>query len=78
MTLIEEFKKCLSAISYSRAGWDFQLLPAQREWEAREEKAALARARQIWADNPALRDDLRTEFAARNPLATMEEIERPA
>jgi hypothetical protein len=70
-----EFTKCLNTMSYSRAGWDFQLSPEQRAKEDREEKAALARARAIWAENPSAHDELRAAFAAASPLATMNEIE---
>ena len=75
MELIQEFTKCLSVMSNSRAGWDFQLSPAQRAKEDREEKEALAKARKIWAENPDRHDDLRKAFAAASPLATMREIE---
>ena len=74
-TLILEFKKCLGTMSHSRAGWDYQLSREQRAKENREEKEALARARAIWAENPAMHDDLREAFKAAGPLATMREIE---
>lgn len=72
---ITEFKKCLSIMSHCRAGWDFQLPPAQRAEENRQEKAALSRARSIWKDNPELHGDLRLAFKEEQPLATMSEIE---
>lgn len=70
-----EFVRCLNAMSHSRAGWDYQLPPAQKAKEDREEKEALTRARAIWAENEALREDLRAAFSGANPLATMHEIE---
>lgn len=73
--LIAEFTKCLGTMSHSRAGWDYQLPPAQRAEEDRQEKTALARARAIWAENPALHDELRAAFTVASPLATMREIE---
>ena len=73
---IAEFKKCLSTMSFSRAGWDYQLPPEQQAEEARDCADALAIARSIWAENPDMRDSLRAAFAAVNPLATMSEIER--
>lgn len=72
---IAAFTKALGTMSHSRAGWDFQLPPAQRAQEDREEKEALALARTIWAENPDLRADLRAAFDAANPLASMREIE---
>lgn len=74
--LIPEFKKCLVTMSHSRAGWDYQLPPAHRAEENRQEKAALVRARAIWLENADLHDDLRAAFAEIKPLATMAEIER--
>lgn len=73
--LISEFVKCLGTMSYSRAGWDYQISPEQRTKENREGKGALTRARAIWSENPALHDDLRAAFEAFQPLATMREIE---
>lgn len=73
--LISDFKKCLVTMSHSRAGWDFQLPPAQRAEENRQEKVALARARAIWAENAGLHDDLRAAFKDTQPLASMAEIE---
>jgi len=78
MELTEEFKNCLNTMSYSRAGWDYQLPPAQRAEENRQEREALARAREIWSENPDRHDDLRAAFKAARPLATMNEIERAA
>lgn len=75
MGVTEEFKKCLTTMSHSRAGWDYELPPAQRAAENRQEKEALSRARVIWAENPELHDDLRAAFAEASPLATMSEIE---
>jgi hypothetical protein len=75
---IIEFKKCLSTMSHSRAGWDYELPPAQKAKEDREEKAALARARAIWAESPELHDELRAAFKEASPLATMSEIEKSA
>lgn len=72
---IETFKKALTTMSHSRAGWDFQLSPEQRAKENREEKEALSVARAIWAENPDMHDDLRTAFKDTSPLATMSEIE---
>lgn len=73
--LIDEFKKCLSTMSHSRAGWDYELSPAQRAKENREEQEAKARARAIWRGNPSLHNDLRAAFKEASPLATMDEIE---
>jgi len=75
--LITEFRRCLGTMSHSRAGWDYDLPPAQRREEDRQEREALAGARAIWAENPARHDDLRAAFSAENPLATMREIEQP-
>ena len=74
--MIDEFKKCLRSMSHSRAGWDYQLPPAQKAAEDKAEATALARAREIWRDNPDAQDDLREAFKATSPLATMNEIER--
>lgn len=76
MDLITEFKKCLSTMSHSRAGWDYQLPPAQKAKEARECAEALARARSIWSGNETLHDQLRAAFKESSPLATMSEIEQ--
>lgn len=75
MELVAEFTKCLSTMSHSRAGWDYELPRQQRAKEDREEKEALARARAIWSENPDDRDALRAAFAAAKPLAKMSEIE---
>jgi hypothetical protein len=77
ISLIAEFQDCLRTMSHSRAGWDYQLPPDQRHEESRQEHEALARARAIWAENPAIHDGLRVAFTAANPLATMKEIETP-
>lgn len=76
MALIDEFKKCLLDMSHSRAGWDYQLPPHQRAAERAVEKSALVRAREIWAENPDLHDQLRAAFKDVSPLATMSEIEQ--
>lgn len=76
MTIIAEFTKCLSTMSHSRAGWDYDLPREQRAKENREEREALARARAIWSENPERHDELRAAFKAASPLATMSEIER--
>ena len=76
--LIEDFKKQLGIMSHSRAGWDYQLPPAQRAEENRQEKAALERARAIWSENPERQNDLRAAFKEYGPLATMDEIEKGA
>lgn len=76
--LTAEFKECLNRISYSRAGWDYQLPPDRRAEESRQERGALTRARAIWAENPGIHDDLRAAFSAASPLATMDEIQRAA
>lgn len=78
ISLTDEFKKCLSIMSHSRAGWDYQLPPKQRAEEDRQECEALARARSIWADNTDQHDALRAAFKEASPLATMSEIERTA
>jgi hypothetical protein len=76
--IIEEFKACLGTMSHSRAGWDYQLPPAQKAQEDRAEREALARVRAIWSDNPAMHEQLRAAFVDASPLATMSEIERGA
>lgn len=76
--LTDEFTRCLSIMSHSRAGWDYQLSREQRAKEDREEREALTRARALWAGNPASHDDLRAAFTAANPLASMREIEAAA
>lgn len=72
--LSAEFIKCLATMSHSRAGWDYQLPPAQRAEEKRQEAEALAKARSIWAENPDQQDKLREAFKVYGPLATMREI----
>ncbi len=72
---IAEFVHCLNTMSHSRAGRDYELPPAQKAKEDREERQSLACARAIWANNPDLHDDLRAAFAKNSPLATMCEIE---
>jgi len=78
MTLIEEFKQCLNTMSHCRAGWDYVLPAAQRAEEDRQEKAALIRARSIWAENPDLHEKLIVAFAIASPLASMSEIDQRA
>ena len=73
--IVSEFVKCLVAVSFWRAGWDFQLPPQQRDEETASGQKALARAREIWAENPDSHDDLRVAFKEASPLATMSEIE---
>lgn len=73
--MIEEFKECLLTMSHSRAGWDYQLSPAQRREEDRQEKTALGRAREIWTANPEMHEQIRAAFSEVSPLATMREIE---
>jgi len=72
--LITEFTKCLGEMSYCRAGWDYQLPKDQRAEEDRRCADALKRAREIWADNPAMHDALTDAFNDAQPLATMAEI----
>lgn len=73
--LVDEFKKCLTDMSYSRAGWDYSMPPHQRAAERDLEQKAKARARAIWSENPASHDDLRAAFKQTQPLVTMSEIE---
>lgn len=73
---VEDFTKCLGTMSHSRAGWDYDLPPAQRAEENRQAREALARARSIWASNPEMHDELRDAFKKASPLATLDEIER--
>ncbi len=73
--LVDEFKKCLTDMSYSRAGWDYSMPPQQRAEERAFEQKAKARARAIWAENPASHDYLRAAFKQTQPLVTMSEIE---
>lgn len=73
--LHDTFKRQLELISYSRAGWDYQMSPAQRAEEKAGERAALAKARSIWAENPDQHDELRAVFRETQPLATLSELE---
>ena len=73
--LTADFKRCLGTMSSCRAGWDYQLSPAQRADENRQEREALTRARAIWAENPSMQSDLRAAFDEAKPLASMREIE---
>jgi hypothetical protein len=73
---IIQFKSALSTMSHSRAGWDYQLPPAQKAKEDRECAEALARARSIWSENPNFQEQLRAAFKEASPLATMSEIEQ--
>jgi hypothetical protein len=79
-TMLTEFTKCLCRISFTRAGWDYHgsMSPEQKADERADELAALARARAIWAENPAAQIELRAAFKAYQPLATIDEIERTA
>jgi len=72
---IKAFTAALGVMSYARAGWDYQLPPAQRAEENRAAMNALAVARTIWAENADLQDDLREAFVTFGPLVTMSEIE---
>lgn len=72
---IEAFKTALKDMSYSRAGWDYQMSSMQRAQEAALEREARDSARAIWAENPDIQDDLRAAFTETSPLATMSEIE---
>ena len=75
--MLIEFRQCLCAVSFTRAGHDFyDMAPAQKQSEAASGARGMARARQIWADNPDLHDDLRAVFKDLGPLAEMREIER--
>jgi len=74
--LISEFSECLKTMSYCRAGWDYELSPEVKRREDKQCADALAKAREIWRENTAIRADLRAAFKAASPLATMEEIER--
>lgn len=75
--LIAEFTKCLGTMSHSRAGWDYDLPKDQRAKEDREERDALKRACEIWAENRPIHDALHEAFKIAQPLATMREIENP-
>lgn len=73
--LILEFKACLGTISYARAGWDvYDMPPDQKQAEASAKKTAMARAREIWRDNPGRRDEIEAAFREYGPLATLDEI----
>lgn len=72
--LIGTFTKQLTDMSYARAGWDYELTPAQRAEDNALERSALAQARAIWAENPDMQTALREAFARVSPLATMSEI----
>ncbi len=71
-----EFRKCLVDISFARAGWDYELRPAQKASEASMSADRMTRARQIWAENENQRDELRAVFRDAQPLVEMREIER--
>lgn len=72
-----EFRKCLSDISFTRAGYDVRKMPpAQKSSEAAAGADAMTRARQIWSENPDKHDELRAVFKELGPLATVDEIER--
>jgi hypothetical protein len=73
---VSSFKRALGIISHSRAGWDYDLSPAERAKEIADEKGSLAIARAIWANNPDQHEALRAAFAEAAPLATMDEIVR--
>ena len=76
-TLQAEFRKCLTEISFTRAGYDVrQMAPAQKSKEAARASDCMMRARQIWADNPDKRAGLRGVFQDVEPLIEMREIER--
>lgn len=72
---LHDFVRCLGTISHYRAGWDYDLSPAQRAKENADEKAALAKARAIWAANPDNHDVLREAFRKAQPLAVLSEFE---
>ena len=74
--LQSEFRKCLCEISFTRAGWDYELPPAQKSKEAAMASDCMTRARQIWSENPDKRDDLRSVFTDLQPLAEIREIEK--
>lgn len=74
--LIYDWKKALSTLSYTRAGWDFpDNPPAQKKAEADAGASALQRARSIWRDNPGRRGQLVAAFKALGPLATLDEVQ---
>lgn len=75
--LILEFKACLADISFARAGWDVRGMSLdQKQAEASAKKTAMARAREIWRDNPGRRDEIEAAFREYKPLATLDEITR--
>ena len=72
-----EFRKCLTEISFTRAGYDVrEMPPTQKSKEAARASDFMTRARQIWADNPDKRASLRGVFQDVAPLVEMREIER--
>jgi hypothetical protein len=75
--VIATFKRALGIISHSRAGWDYDLSPAERAKEMADEKSSLGIARAIWANNPDQHDALKAAFREASPLATLDEIDRP-
>ena len=76
-TLQSEFRKCLTEISFTRAGYDVrEMPPAQKSGEAARASDCMTRARQIWAENPDKHASLRGVFKDVNPLVEMREIER--
>ena len=75
--LTNEFKECLTKVSHSRAGWDYDLPREQRAKEDREEKEAMARAREIWSANTEIHDHLLNTFRELQPLATLDEVTKP-
>ena len=75
--VIDEFIRCLGSVSFTRAGWDVRdMAPVQKQGEAESGAKGMARARQIWKDNPDKQDELRAAFVKFNPLVEMREIER--
>jgi hypothetical protein len=78
MSYVHDFVQCLTTISHSRAGWDYDLSPEERAKEIAEEKAALVKARAIWAENAANVDVLREAFKKAQPLATLREFDAEA
>ena len=74
MDIFDTFTKCLGTISYSRAGWDYQMSPEQRKQEQDAAETALSQARAIWAANPDKRDELIDTFMKASPLASLTEI----
>ncbi len=73
-----EFSTCLKEISFARLGWDVQLPTAQRSKEAAVSNDHMTRAREIWAENEGLRDDLRAVFREARHLVELREIEDAA